>query len=141
VTEVVDYHQENWRDLLLEKLQGRKFYAAFDTISGQHAASLAGLLGLNGHLVCIQDRIEQPPLPAFTTAISYHEEALASIHQHGTVLDWMELTTAGADLMDQIKNNRLAIPTLEVVPFKQLPNALKDLKAAVRTRKYVVQLA
>lgn len=140
VTEVVDYHQENWRDLLLEKLQGRKFYAAFDTISGQHAASLAGLLGLNGHLVCIQDRIEQPPLPAFTTAISYHEEALASIHQHGTVLDWMELTTAGAELMDQIKNNRLAIPTLEVVPFEQLPNALKDLKAAVRTRKYVVQV-
>ncbi|MFC6475516.1 hypothetical protein ACFQDN_01210 [Pseudomonas asuensis] len=85
--------------------------------------------------------MSNPPLPAFTTAISYHEEALASIHQHGTVLDWMELTTAGAKLMDQIKNNQLAMPTLEVVPFDQLPRALNDLKSAARTRKYVVQVS
>ena len=60
----------------------------FRHVSGAHAARLASLLTANGHLVCIQDRQEEAPLPAFTTTISLHEVGLNGLHAHGCNVQW-----------------------------------------------------
>lgn len=49
--------------------------------------SLASLIGYNGHLVRIQDRVETAPLPAFSTVISLHEVALNSVHRFSSAHD------------------------------------------------------
>lgn len=64
-----DYRQPQWREELRERAHLQLLQDVFDMVSGAHAASLAPLLTANGHLVCIQDRQENVPLPAF-----YHHD-------------------------------------------------------------------
>jgi NADPH2:quinone reductase len=81
--EAIDYKQEDWIKQL-QVLAGRSpFRAVFDVVSGEHATMLAPLLGVNGHLVCIQDRQERPPFAPFTTTLSLHEVGLNAMHHHG----------------------------------------------------------
>ncbi|MDT0478244.1 zinc-binding dehydrogenase, partial [Streptomyces sp. DSM 41014] len=108
-----------------------------DTVSGNHAASLAPLLGYNGHLVCIQDRQESAPLPAFSTAISLHEVALNSIHAHGETLDWQELHGAATRLMQGVANGQLQAPAKQLFAFAELPAALRRLKSGEGTGKWI----
>jgi NADPH:quinone reductase len=66
----------------------RRLVAAFDTTNCDYTRGLAPLIGYNGHIVCIQDRLDAPPLPAFTTALSLHEVGLNSTYHQATALDW-----------------------------------------------------
>lgn len=135
-----DYRDPDWRDRLQEALGPRRLHAVFDTVSGEHARALAGMLGYNGHLVCIQDRIEQAPLPAFTSAISLHEVALNSVHHHATDDDWRLWLAAGQELFALLEARQITLPRIEMSSFTELPQALARLKQGGRSVKYIVTM-
>lgn len=139
VVGVFDYRQGGWSSGLREQLGERPLYALFDTVSGRHAATLAPLLGYNGHLVCIQDRQETAPLPAFGTALSLHEVALNSVHEHGSRLDRQALRQAGERLLQGLADGSLLAPDRRVFAFDALPDALRALKDG-SGGKWVAQL-
>lgn len=139
VVGVFDYRQGDWSSALRERLGERRLYALFDTVSGPHAATLAPLLGYNGHLVCIQDRQETAPLPAFGTALSLHEVALNSVHEHGNRLDRQELRQAGEGLLRALADGSLLAPERSAFAFEALPDALRALKDG-SGGKWVTQL-
>ncbi|WP_175857700.1 zinc-binding dehydrogenase [Burkholderia anthina] len=107
------------------------FDAVFDTVSGAHAASLATRIAANGHLVCVQDRVGQPPVDAFTTSVSLHEVALNAMHRFGTDAQWRTLTAAGERLMQDVQHGALTPVTIEAGPMRALP----DLLAALRDHR------
>lgn len=135
---VFDYRDPDWRDKLAESLGPRRLYTAFDTVSGEHAQSLASMLSYNGHLVCIQDRIEENPVPPFTTAISLHEVALNSVHLNATDEDWQEWRSAGAELFQMLEIGALHLLPIETRSFDALPLALTELKSGAHKGKLVV---
>lgn len=136
-----DYRASDWQAQLQAALGERPLHALFDTVSGAHAASLAPLLGYNGHLVCIQDRQESAPLPAFSTAISLHEVALNSIHAHGRLLDRQHLKTQGQLLLQQVADGLLVAPKRQTFDFAELPQALRQLKEGKPVGKWVARLS
>lgn len=129
VSAVFDYHDDHWHQQLSEELNGQSLYAAIDTVSGENAASLSGLLGYYGHLVSIQDRVETSPLSPFTTCISLHEVGLASIHQYGSAQQWHELVHAGEEMLQAIGRGEIELSEAELFDFEQLPQALSQLKS------------
>ena len=135
-----DYRQPDWQERLSAALGPRRLFAIFDTISGDHARGLAPLVGYNGHLICIQDRIEQAPLPAFSTAISLHEVALNSIHHHATHDDWRLWRAAGQELFALLETGQIVLPRIESSPFAELPRALVRLRQGGRPVKYIATL-
>lgn len=126
---VYDYRTDDWRQQLTIQLGERRIYAAFDTVSRASAAKLSPLLGYNGHLVCIQDRQETAPLPPFSTAISLHEVALNSFHQHAGHHDKVLLRQSGEALLGAVLDGRLVLPTINLFTFDKLPVALTQLSA------------
>ncbi|MCA8105362.1 MULTISPECIES: zinc-binding dehydrogenase [Burkholderia] len=107
----------------------RPFDAVFDTVSGQHAVRLAASVGANGHLVCIQDRLDTSPVAPFTTAISLHEVALNALHAHGSAAQWRTLVDAGERLLTDVLHRALAPLPIEPTSVSRLPEALESLKA------------
>lgn len=137
VVEVFDYLQPNWK-LHFSKTFGEKsLHAVIDTVSQESAISLSHLLGYYGHLVCVQDRVENAPLPAFTTSISLHEVALASIHVFGTPIQWGHLRNAGIALLNKIGAGEIVLNPIEAISFDDIPSALNDLKYNNNGKKYV----
>lgn len=141
VVDVFDYHNAQWQAQLHSALGERPLHALFDTVSGAHAASLAPLLGYNGHLVCIQDRQETAPLPAFSSAISLHEVALNSIHTYGRLLDHQALRAAAQQLLQHVADGQLLTPQRRLFDFAELPQALRQLKEGNSGGKWVAQLS
>lgn len=137
---VFDYHYEHWQTAIQIALGERRLQAIFDTVSGTHAASLAPLLGYNGHLVCIQDRQETAPLPAFSTAISLHEVALNSFHIHAGRNDRQRLRQAGERLLGQALDGCLSLTRRQVFDFYDLPQALRSLKQGGEGGKWIATL-
>jgi NADPH:quinone reductase len=134
-----DYRDEGWRAQLIAALGPRSLFAAFDTTNGAYARGLAPLVGYNGHLVCIQDRLESPPLPPFTTALSLHEVALNSAHGHATAEDWREWRQAGAHLLDAVRIGALDLQQHSITTFDDLPASLSALKhGRARGKKILV---
>ena len=114
--------------------------AVFDMVSGAYATSLAPLLTANGHLVCIQDRQEQAPLPAFTTTISLHEVGLNAMHSHADDWQWGNLVAAGAAIAKDIVEGRFDPQIVEIAAFEALPEVLSRLKAGPNPGNRVVQI-
>lgn len=137
---VFDYHDSHWQQALQARLGERRLQAVFDTVSGAHAATLAPLLGYNGHLVCIQDRQETAPLPAFSSAISLHEVALNSFHAYASLSDRQRLRQAGEDLLQGVLDGSLMLPHTQVFDFHQLPQALRALKQGDKGGKWIARL-
>lgn len=137
---VFDYQDRNWQQNLQASLGERRLKVVFDTVSGAHAAALAPLLGYNGHLVCIQDRQETAPLPAFSTAISLHEVALNSFHSYASLSDRQLLRDAGEHLLESMLGGRLTIPERRIFDFRNLPEALLALKQGGEGGKWIALL-
>ncbi|NDV11823.1 zinc-binding dehydrogenase [Crenobacter caeni] len=125
-----------------ERLQrmGTPFYAVIDSASGTAAARLAPLIAYNGHLVCIQDRQEAPPLPAFTSALSLHEVALNSVHEYADAPARAALMASGEALLADVAQQRLHGVPLEAFPFDALPEALQAMKDGSASARPVLQL-
>jgi NADPH:quinone reductase-like Zn-dependent oxidoreductase len=139
-TGVFDYRENNWQQDLQTSLGERRLHAVFDTVSGAHAATLAPLLGYNGHLVCIQDRQEAAPLPAFSTAISLHEVALNSFHSYASLSDRQQLRQAGERLLAGVLDGSLSAPRHQLFDFHNLPQALHALKQGGEGGKWIARL-
>jgi NADPH2:quinone reductase len=140
VSAAFDYRDDDWQGSMLSVLGTRRLHAAIDTVSAESASALAPLLGYNGHLVCIQDRLQAPPLPPFSTAISLHEVALNSAHEHADVLDWRDWREAGDRLMSEVRTGGLSLPPARLFGFDALPEALALLKSGNRHGKLAVAL-
>ncbi|MDZ4393183.1 zinc-binding dehydrogenase [Cypionkella sp.] len=133
---VTDYRQDGWRDAFGQN----PLDAVFDMVSGAHATTLAPLLGANGHLVCIQDRQEAAPLPAFTTTISLHEVGLNAMHAHARDRQWGRLVAAGQAMAADIVSGVFDVQLIEVAGFDDLPAALARLKQGPNPGNRVVML-
>ena len=134
----VDERSAAW----VEQLQrlGTPFYAVIDSASGAAAARLASLLAYNGHLVCIQDRQEVSPLPAFTTALSLHEVALNSVHEYADAAARAALMASGEALLVDVARQRLQGVPLQTFPFDALPEALLAMKEGASAVRPVLTL-
>lgn len=139
-TEVLNYHDEGWRETLEKALEGHRLYAAFDTIGEQNARSLVPLIGYNGHLVCIQGRVNTPVMPAFSTVVSLHEVALGAIYRYGAREDWEQLRHLGAALLAQVAAGTLKTPARTEFRFDELPLTLAALKSGNAHGKLVAEL-
>jgi NADPH:quinone reductase-like Zn-dependent oxidoreductase len=137
---VTDYRAEGWKDDWLARSRQEPLHAVVDMVSGAHATSLAGLLTANGHLVCIQDRQEAAPLPAFTTTISLHEVGLNGLHSYGCNQQWARLVAAGAAMAADAATGAFDCQLVEVAGFADLPAALARLKAGPNPGNRVVTL-
>lgn len=140
VKELFDYHDETWQTQLQQKVQTFSLYAVIDTVGVEQAAQLASLVAYNGHLVCIMGRIEQVKTPAFATAISYHEVALASIYKFGCAEDWVMLRESGISLLNGLAKGTLLAPEINTIGFDEIPVALKKLKESESTNKLIAIL-
>lgn len=137
---VTDYRTPDWQEPWARGARRGSLNAVIDMVSGAHAAGLAPLVGANGHLVCIQDRQETAPLPAFTTTISLHEVGLNALHGHGTDRQWGALVTAGRDLAERILAGLFDPQVIETAAFDDLPATLARLKAGPNPGNRVVTL-
>ncbi|RVJ85833.1 hypothetical protein CN169_29630 [Sinorhizobium meliloti] len=137
---VLDYHQDDWREIAAKRAANQPLNAIFDMVSGEHAASLAPLLTANGHLVCIQDRQEKTPLPPFTTTISLHEVGLNAMHAHADDAQWSRLVGAGAAMASDIVSGRFDPQIIDVESFDRLPVALARLEHGPNPGNRVVVL-
>lgn len=135
-----DYRDPEWaRETNIGGVRN-PFWAVIDMVSGAHARSLADKIEANGHLVCIQDRQETPPLAAFTTTISLHEVGLNGMHGYGTDLQWSRLVTAGKEIAQRCLSGEFDPQIIETAPFVDLPNALQRLKDGPNPGNRVVSL-
>ncbi len=139
VAGVFDYHNPRWQEDLLLALRGERLFAVFDTVNETHARSLASLIGYNGHLVCIQDRLNAPAVPAFSTVISQHEVALGAIYRHGAKRDWEELHKAGTRILCDIASGTMKVPAVTTFSFGELSDALANLKAGRQQGKLITE--
>lgn len=140
VIKAIDYKEIGWQSKMAEALNGNLFDAAFDIVNGQHAASLAPMLGYYGHLVAIQDRVEVAPLLAFSTCISLHEIALGAFHKYATDKQVAALMQDGEALLGKIGNGTLKLRNYTVDSFDNLPQHLAEMKKNNRETKYIVQV-
>lgn len=137
---VTDYRKGGWKEDWARQAQHQPLHAVFDMVSGAHATSLAPLLTANGHLVCIQDRQETAPLPAFSTTISLHEVGLNAMHAHACDRQWGRLVASGAEMAKKIACGSFDPQIIEIAGFDDLPNALDRLKDGPNPGNRVVTL-
>jgi NADPH:quinone reductase-like Zn-dependent oxidoreductase len=115
--------------------------AIIDCIGAQHAALLASALDANGHLVCIQGRLEHWPCAPFGRALSLHEVALGALHTYGNDVDWNTLTMAGQHMLEDIARGHLQTEQHILHDFDQLSTALERLKQRDFTGKLLVHVS
>lgn len=109
-----------------------KYFAVLDLRGQESATRLASVLGANGHLVCIQDRIEAPIFKAFSNAISYHEVALGALHHYGNDQDWSKLMLAGEQYIQKLHDLKYIAETPDTFAFEKLNEALIHSKQTRR---------
>ncbi len=108
-----------------QSLIDAKYFAIFDAVSGENAASLVSLLRANGHITCIQDRIPKPIDPPFTRTISYHEIALGALHDFGDKEDWYALMQSGEALLERVVNGSVEVSNPVTFAFENMLDALE----------------
>lgn len=116
------------------------FDAVIDTVNAQHAQWLVPSLRANGHLVCVQDRLNTPPAPPFTRTLSLHEVALGASHAFGDDRTWRELVSAGESMLDQLGAGLWAPDAINEAPFEQLATHLAGLQNRTYSGKAIVRL-
>lgn len=115
------------------------YHAAFDARGPQQAAELVPHLRANGHIVCIQGRIENPVDEAFSRTISYHEVALGALHEFGDQTAWQDLMQAGERLFRRVAEGSLMVASPEVFTTAAMNDALSHSRKS--KQKTVVTFA
>lgn len=116
------------------------YYAVIDAVGADQAARLSHALQANGHLVCIQGRVEQWPNAPFGRALSLHEVALGALHQHGDAAQWQALTQHGERMLQEISQGTLLSESILSFPFTALPQQLLALQHRDFTGKQVIEI-
>lgn len=141
VIKAVDYKSEEWVEDIKRSLYGKLFDIIFDTVSVKSAKKLLDLLGYYGHIVSIQDRIDQNPLPAFCTCISVHEIALGAFHKFATNKQIIQLMSEGQILLNEIGNGSLSQRPLLTGDFDHLNTWLQEMKNNHSSDKYIIRIS
>ncbi|QGZ66186.1 zinc-binding dehydrogenase [Paraburkholderia acidisoli] len=105
-----------------------RYFAILDSVDGAHAARLAPAISANGHLVCVQGRVQDWPSEPFGVSLSLHEVALGALHRYGNDADWARLVAMGVDFLDLVDHSQLRIETHIVGDFESLAERLDALK-------------
>ncbi|WDY56503.1 alcohol dehydrogenase catalytic domain-containing protein [Pseudomonas sp. PSKL.D1] len=116
------------------------FDAVIDTVNAQHAEWLAPSLRANGHLVCVQDRLNASPVPPFTRTLSLHEVALGAAHAFGDDRTWRELVHAGELLFAELGSGQWVPDAVNEAPFEHLALHLAGLQGRTYAGKAIVRL-
>ncbi|NWD74485.1 alcohol dehydrogenase catalytic domain-containing protein [Pseudomonas gingeri] len=114
--------------------------AVIDTVSADHARWLAPALRANGHLVCVQDRLQTPVWEPFTRTLSMHEVALGASHAFGDTRTWRELVAVGECLLNDVGSGEWRPDTLAPAPFDDLAAHLFGLQQRIFSGKAIVLL-
>lgn len=117
----------------------QRYYAVIDCVNEDNAKQLSVMLRANGHIVCIQGRIEHWPDSPFSRAISLHEVALGPLHQYGDLADWRTLISAGETMLERIQAGTLQPENLITSLFDELPQQLNALKFRNFSGKQVIE--
>tara|TARA_R110001583_G_scaffold162891_4_gene315138 strand:+ start:545 stop:1495 length:951 start_codon:yes stop_codon:yes gene_type:complete len=117
-----------------------KYFAVLDLRGQESASKLASLLRANGHLVCVQDRIEAPIFKPFSNAISYHEVALGALHEHGDEQDWSELMATGEQYIKSLTELKYISESSDTFTFNELNLAITHSKQTRRKTVVVCTL-
>lgn len=143
-------HERHWNRLMSlgvcqcvsnpDALEGLSFYAVIDSVGPARATQLAKRVDANGHLVCIQGRVPQWPLPAFEQAISLHEVALGALHRHGSDAAWARLTAAGERVLEGLASGVMKPEAQVRRDFSGLPELLDALRLRSFSGKPLVVL-
>lgn len=146
-------HPRHWKRLadlgVIERMAGpltepwsgpAVFDAVIDTVSAEHAASLVPALRANGHLVCVQDRLDVSPLPPFTRTISIHEVALGAAHAYGDDRTWRDLVDAGNEILTLLGRGEWEPDHFNVVSFEHLADHLSGLQHRTFSGKGLVRI-
>ncbi|GLU35723.1 zinc-binding dehydrogenase [Trinickia caryophylli] len=123
------------------RTQANRFFAIVDAVDAAHAARLSPALSANGHLVCIQGRVEGWPSPPFGRTMSLHEVALGAMHQHGSNSDWARLVDAGNRILQLIADGRMKSEPLLTGRFDALPERLDALRHRSVSGKSIVAVS
>ncbi|GAB2645533.1 alcohol dehydrogenase catalytic domain-containing protein [Vibrio panuliri] len=146
---VVDVISKSCSAELAEKLGIRKVYrqlndvdqhyfAAYDAVGPDNAAELVPYIKANGHVVCIQGRVETPIDAPFTKTISYHEIALGALHSFGDEQDWLELMNDGEVLFNHVIEHKLVVESPTEFHFDDMRTALKHSETSKQKSVVVV---
>lgn len=119
---------------------GGRYTAVIDCVGSDHAGRLVPSLRANGHLVCIQGRLEGWPNPPFGRALSLHEVALGALHQHGDASDWARFVTAGETMLEDIASGFRQPEPLVEGSFDELPTLLDTLRHRSFSGKPIIRL-
>lgn len=122
------------------KEQNSTFFAVIDSVNEDHAARLTPALKANGHIISIQGRLSEWPCAPFGRTLSMHEVALGALHWYGDDDDWKNLTAAGAQILQDLAENRLKAEETVTVDFNQLPQLLNKLRHRQFSGKPVVHI-
>ncbi|WP_322005477.1 zinc-binding dehydrogenase [Paraburkholderia tropica] len=115
-----------------------RFYAAIDSVDAPHAARISPVLEANGHLVCIQGRLDTAPCPPFGRTLSVHEVALGALHVYGDDAAWQRLTQAGESMLAAIATGALQAEAQHIAPFDALAEHLDALRHRAFSGKALV---
>lgn len=116
------------------------YFAVIDMVSGSHASLLSPALEANGHMVCIQDRLENWPCGPFGRCLSVHEVAFGANHLFGSNDAWGRLVQAGETIMRQIHERKIQPEPLVIRDFSVLPELLEDLKKRTFSGKPLIKV-
>jgi NADPH2:quinone reductase len=136
VVKAIDYQNETWKEELSENL----FSAIFDMTSAKNTPSLFDLIAYNGHVICIQGRIDINPLLGFTKCVSLHEIALAAFHKFSTQDQTLQLMKDGEGLLDLVGSGKINLRPIITADFEQLNIFLQEMKDKGTSEKRVVKL-
>ncbi|KLV08926.1 dehydrogenase [Photobacterium aquae] len=134
---VIDPERDNPAMRLIELTEDKLVDAAIDCVSAKSGSILSALIRYNGHIVMVADQFNQVPLLASTKAISIHEVALHGTYAHGHIEHIQHLADIGNQLATLVSEGRLDPMVEQVLPFAQLTEGLRILKAGTHSGKIV----
>ena len=137
--ELLDFGVSECFDYKDFKGKEKAFYAIFDCFGLEYPNDWLKYLSYYGHFVGILKRISANPLPSFGTCVSLHEIALGAIYSYGTKEDFILLQKNAKILFKNI--NKLLLPAIEIVDFKDIPKTLNRLKSQNEGLKFVAKIS
>lgn len=117
-----------------------RYDVIIDSTSPESYRWLTASLRANGHFVAVLGRPESWPNAPFAQSFSFHEVALAALHQWGDDNDWRRLMADGERLLAQLTEGSMQKEQIIVCEYGELATALHKLQHRNFTGKLVVHV-
>lgn len=134
----VDYKENGWAKRIFAELNGAYFDAIVDVVSSKSAVELMPFIGYYGHMITVLGRVEQNPLPPFSTCLSLHEIALGAFHKYASSKQIAQLMLDGTHLLEQVGAGLLKLRPLSVGVFSELNVYLQQMMEGRLVQKPVI---